>query len=282
MIRHIQKRSRVWKLKTHRLVNSALGTIRGNTISAYWSFFPNFGDLITPLLLKHYGLTPVHSFSPENAEIVSTGSILQWMPEDFAGIILGTGLIQDETRQFPHARIAAVRGQLTAERINAPADVVLGDPGLLAPAILKKRPPKTHVLGLIPHYIDRQHAVVRHLSECHTRHMKCIDVRRPPELVFRDIAACEHILSSSLHGLIVADSFGIPNAWLHLSDDVLGQGFKFYDYFSSLSVKRQPHVIHGTESLADLTKLTRRPPECVNERREQLHRLFSALSKRAQ
>jgi pyruvyltransferase len=43
------------------------------------------------------------------------------------------------------------------------------------------------------------------------------------------------ILSSSLHGLICADAYGIPNAWIWLSEKLRGGDFKFRDY--RLSIK---------------------------------------------
>jgi hypothetical protein len=104
-----------------------------------------------------------------------------------------------------------------------------------------------------------------------------IDVRREPEAVFRDVAACESILSSSLHGLITADSFRIPSAWAGLSDKVIGDGFKFRDYFSSLGIRHEPCRLGGSESVTALRSLTRPVPNSAGERREQIDALFSSL-----
>ena len=39
----------------------AIAAIRGNGIKAYWYKDElNFGDLITPLLLKHFGYMPIY------------------------------------------------------------------------------------------------------------------------------------------------------------------------------------------------------------------------------
>jgi hypothetical protein len=249
----------------------------GIPVRAYWSSYPNFGDLLTPAILLRYGFAPEISKDPGAAHLVSTGSLLQWVPENFAGIILGTGLIADTPRRFPAATVLAVRGALTARLIGAPDDVVLADPGLLASTFFKRPPAKKHVLGLIPHYVDIDNPVVSALARIHPREIKVIDVRREPEAVFRDVAACESILSSSLHGLITADSFRIPSAWAGLSDKVIGDGFKFRDYFSSLGIRHEPCRLGGSESVTALRSLTRPVPNSAGERREQIDALFSSL-----
>jgi hypothetical protein len=252
----------------------------GRPVRAYWSSYPNFGDLLTPAILGRYGFAPELSKDPATADVVSTGSLLQCVPEDYTGMVLGTGLIADTPRRFPDATILAVRGVLTARLIGAPPDVVLADPGLLASMFFKRPPSKRHALGLVPHYVDIDNPVVCALARKYPREIKVIDVRREPEPVFRDIAACESILSSSLHGLITADSFGIQNAWVGLSDKVIGDGFKFHDYFSSIGIRHEPCKLDGSESVTALRSLTRAVPGSVGERRQQIDALFSSLTDR--
>jgi pyruvyltransferase len=46
-------------------------------------------------------------------------------------------------------------------------------------------------------------------------------------------------LSSTLHGLVFAHAYGKPALWLEFGDRVLGNGFKFFDYYHSIGVQPQ-------------------------------------------
>jgi hypothetical protein len=48
------------------------------------------------------------------------------------------------------------------------------------------------------------------------------------------------ILSSSLHGLIIANAFGRPAGWVRLSEALFGDDVKFQDYYASVGLERAP------------------------------------------
>jgi hypothetical protein len=65
--------------------------------------------------------------------------------------------------------------------------------------------------------------------------IKVINPLDEPLTVLRDIGACLKIVTSSLHGMIVADAFGIPRRVEYspkLGKD--GGDFKFRDYSASI------------------------------------------------
>ena len=53
-----------------------------------------------------------------------------------------------------------------------------------------------------------------------------VDIQLPVETFVDELCKCETIISSSMHGLIAADAYGIPNRWLMLSDKLVGGEFK--------------------------------------------------------
>jgi pyruvyltransferase len=279
----ISKRMRVvlWAMQrsTNRIICSIRGTLLGNLLSAYWyTGRINFGDLITPLLLARYGFTPIYS-PIKQAKVLSTGSILEMAPEDYSGHIVGSGLNKDKVLHFRQATIWGVRGELTRQRIDAPKDVVLGDPGLLSSKLLEPRRTKRYVLGIVPHYADKKDARISMIQKRYKSCISVIDVQQKPLAVFKEIDECECILSSSLHGIIVADSFGIPNGWILLSDKVIGKGFKFYDYYSAIGISRDPQYLDGNESVSQLLKFSRKCPDAIKEVKERLDNMFWSLKK---
>ena len=264
------------KLTAFRLwVAQISGRLRGLIpIKVYWhDKHVNFGDLLAPFLFEQYGLSPIHA-PPGLADVVSAGSLLTNLPETYSGFILGAGLIRDGLRRFPKARIIAVRGELTRERIGAAKSTVLGDPGLLVSEFLSQRRPKVYKLGIVPHRVDKADPRIHDVCRRHSPDVILIDVQRQPSKVIADIDACEYILSSSLHGLVVADSLGIPNAWILLSDKVVGSGFKFYDYASAFGEKYDPFHLTGIEELSELTRWTHEVSNRVADVKRRLDRAF--------
>ncbi len=272
-----KKKLRGLSFKAEQRTQSILGLIRGNAVNVHWwNDLPNFGDLITPFLLRKYGLTPVFA-SMEHADLVSTGSLLTNLSEDYSGYILGSGLIKDTVRIFRAAKIIGVRGELTRERINAPKSTILGDPGLLIAEFFEKKLRKTHKLGIVPHYVDKEDARVFDISARYPKEVIVVDIQRKPQEVVRELDGCEFVLSSSLHGLVAADALNIPNGWIVLSDKVSGQGFKFFDYASAFGEKYEPHEITGMEKLSDLVKMTHQVSSRVATIKSQLNIAFQNL-----
>jgi pyruvyltransferase len=249
-------------------------------MTAYWyREAVNFGDLITPLVLRHYGYWPVYE-SPSLAQLVAAGSVLEHLRNDFSGIILGSGFISASSRMtFPNANILAVRGKMTRERLGPGRGLVaLGDPGILASQLMSKRQAKACVLGIISHYADKGNTILDHLARKLKPEVTLIDVQRQPAQVFTAIDRCQHILSSSLHGLIVSDSLGIPNAWYY-SNRLWGGRFKFDDYYSSLDLaSERPIILSGNETLEELVALTSaKPCEKIEKLKLSMHEFWSGL-----
>lgn len=77
-----------------------------------------------------------------------------------------------------------------------------------------------------------------------------IRIDQSPYEVSKQICECKCVLSSSLHGLIFADSYNVPNHQLiflnkknNYTSNVLGNNFKFKDYYSSFDLEyKEPFV----------------------------------------
>lgn len=185
--------------------------------------FTNFGDELGHVFLELLG-HEVELVPYPHADILTTGSILQRrQPLKPGTIIWGTGWHKRPPERLPRLDVRMVRGQLTADALKLRKKVPFGDPGFLASHFWPAEP-KRHRVGFVRHYIDTR--------EIHGT--KLIDPRADPETVCRQISECETVVSSSLHGCIVAASYGIP--YMRLPHDrVVGGDTKWIDFTTSLN-----------------------------------------------
>ncbi len=235
--------------------------MNGTVLAYWWSQRPNFGDLLSPLLIQRFaGITPVWA-PPENADLVCAGSVLDVLPLGWTGVVAGSGVLHEHTRiDLRHATILGLRGKLTWELAQSgnKTDAVLGDPGLLVaefvPAVEKK-----HKVGVLPHWTDVELAY--RFPDAHH-----ISSAADPFTVIGEIASCEQLIASSLHGAVVADSFHMPRQVEPFAPKKYEGGtFKFHDYASGLGF---PMKFGEMQSV---------PKELIDARQSELFGMFERL-----
>lgn len=200
-----------------------------------WCAGRNWGDALSPVLVSLLsGKHVVRAEALHHRRYLAVGSILgganEWSE------VWGSGFVREgeHVRGRPRA-IYAVRGPLSrdallAQNIECPA--VYGDPALLLPCFFDPPVEPRYEIGVVAHYVDKSHPWLEEVRNDPA--VLVIDVESGIERFVRDVKSCTVILSSSLHGLICADSYQIPTAWIGLSDSVIGGAFKFRDYKGSV------------------------------------------------
>ena len=157
---------------------------------------------------------------------------------------------------LPQARLLAVRGELTRELIGGAAHVALGDPGILVSQLMR-RPTRRWRIGIVPHHFHEDDPLWGEIvASKRPGEVKISNVRRGPTAVLREIGACEVIVTTSLHGLISADAFGVPAFWTVREPHLWGGDFKFRDYESALTPNGSREV--GLDSSESLESALRR------------------------
>lgn len=220
-------------------VNENLLTRDGAVPVFWWTDAPNFGDLISPWLVEKMTGMPAEFADRDSAHYVTVGSIVGRASDN--SIIWGTGSFGTETKKrlAPNAKYHAVRGPLTRQilanaGISAPQ--IYGDPALLMPLYYHPEVPITHEIGVVVRWSEKEWKSVKVDPRVKIINLKTSNV----EETVNDFLSCRRIISSSLHGLIIADAYGISNAWRQ-SETGKGGVFKYFDYFASVNKYRAPH-----------------------------------------
>jgi polysaccharide pyruvyl transferase len=201
----------------------------------HWDQIPNYGDRLTPHLLSWFSGVETEWAPIEQADVVVIGSALEHIPAGWDGHVIGTGrILEDSELHTDKATVHAVRGPLSARGIKG--DFALGDAGLLACDLVDVGTRDIEV-GVVPHWSDTD---LWNWQWLQALNPVLISPWDDPLTVVQMIGRCKKIVSSSLHGIIVADAFGIPRrtepARRFTDDPREGSYFKFKDHDASVGV----------------------------------------------
>lgn len=169
-------------------------------------------------------------------------------------IVWGSGVMYGNRKIIKPKSVFAVRGKYTREvflRNQIECPKVYGDPALLLPYVYNPEIKKKFKYGLIPHVADLNNNVIQTFLTRNKDNVTLISFKNYNDWhnVIDQIKSCENIISSSLHGLIISDAYGIPNVWIKVSNLIKGNDFKYKDYFSGVNRKYEPPVLVTYETL---------------------------------
>lgn len=220
----------------------------------------NWGDDINYWFLKELIESPIRlynesplafRFHSDNYLVIGSTINLLLKPNS---IIWGAGCISDKIAlSCIPKKVLAVRGPLTSAYLNKngiECPNIFGDPALLLRNYYHPKVNKKFKLGLIHHVNDISFKLNGASLISMSEYSDWLDV-------IDRINECEFIASSSLHGLIISEAYGIPNVWTQ-SSTLLGGHFKFHDFFQSLGTdENNPIIIDSNAKSEDLIKKCR-------------------------
>lgn len=207
----------------------------------------NWGDDVSLGLVKlisNFNVIPAQfQFSATkkvNYSII--GSLIPWYIYDTT-IVWGSGI---KSPEIPFIRkpikVYAVRGPLSRKVLlenDIDCPEIYGDPALLFPLLYTPTKKNNYEVGIILHHSDLEDPyaldLVQSLSEKYNVLLINIKQYGKWQNFIDEVYSCTFIISSSLHGLIIADAYGIPNMWGKFSYEFGLGRYKFHDYFLSVN-----------------------------------------------
>jgi pyruvyltransferase len=226
-----QRPERLRRLVSEYEVGGLLLDDDGRVPVRWWRKADNFGDLLSPWLVsKMTGREVV--WAEDQPHYLVIGSVLNGA--NACSVVWGAGSfgVDHGLRSAEAATYAAVRGPQTRARLDArgiACPEVYGDPALLAPAFFSPKVEKKYEYGILVRWSERRWNGVEIGPGVRLIDLGSADV----EAVIEQMLSCRRVLSGSLHGLVIADAYGIPSAWVR-TPSAFGGPYKFFDYFATV------------------------------------------------
>lgn len=195
----------------------------------YCHDFKNVGDNISPRIIefvaKKYNID-LNKYVSNTKHLYAVGSIITAGAQDCT--VWGSGLLNTSILNRLNKRsldIRAVRGPLTRVILidrGFSVPEIYGDPAILTPLFYNPSVEKKYKVSLVTHMNENKEKLPENVHQ--------INIVTDDYKAFIDeIKASELLISSSLHGIIFAESYGVPAVMLKPNKDL----FKYFDYYYS-------------------------------------------------
>ena len=227
---------------------------------------PNIGDYVAYDLVKRVLAMKgklIKDKQDPTTKLVSVGSVLHFARNDDA--LWGTGFNQkmgEKLIQFDRLDVRAVRGPLTRKFLmdrNIDVPEVYGDPALLLPYFYSRE--------LMEKPDKKDYIIINHMNDDMAQYAgyekDLVTPMQYPGSFIEAIVNSKRVISSSLHGVIIAEAYGIPAIFY---DSGSGESmFKYEDYYQGTGRTDIPKVSNLEEGISmalttppDFTGITRK------------------------
>ncbi|RDC54265.1 polysaccharide pyruvyl transferase family protein [Pedobacter chinensis] len=209
--------------------------IKEGEVNVYYYKRPNqidnVGDMLSPIVVdmvkEHLNL---QNKKGRTERMFAIGSVITAAKSDM--VIWGSG-VHFENSIMPKVDldIRAVRGPLSKEKLvqnRFKCPEYYGDPALLLPLFYQPNTTKQYDYTIIAHFSKD-----KEISDKYKENQ--ISTLTSDWKGFIDrLASSKYVISGSLHGIIIAEAYGVPAILLDLLD---GDMFKYKDYYYSTGRK---------------------------------------------
>ncbi len=172
--------------------------------------------------------------------------------------VWGSGMLRYKLLENKPYKVHAVRGPKTREiciesGIECPE--IYGDPALLIPYYYNPYVLRKYKLGIIPHHSHIKSELLFKFKD--DENVQIINFKKYKSWkdIIKQIRECDFIVSESLHGLIISETFRIPNIWVSIGESI-DQDLKYEDFFLSINKPYyEPYLINDDTTTDNLLLL---------------------------
>lgn len=231
--------------------------IPGQVNLVWWKRRANLGDYLATVIfqwmLERKQILSLHT--KETTNLMTVGSLIGM--GNFDATIWGTGIHCFETAKavmmhskYVHYDIRAVRGPITKEILRTAGysvkDCFEGDPAVLMPFIYaQEKPVKKYNCSIVHHLSSKKDDIDKDL---HTISISTTDYQQ----FISELQASQRVISSSLHGIILAESYGVPAIFLNSGMD--NELLKYYDWYFSTG-RMNVKIAHSIEEAMQMVPM---------------------------